>query len=249
MTKGATPKRDRVVVDGAWFGLPCDFFASTACAQLSPHAMKMLTVFLGQLRKGGYGNGRLDAHPDRLEACGWTSVPTARAAIRELIDANLIVCTRRGVKGRIGLYGITLMPMNCKHDDLECGPGAWTVAQWRERAGAADKPTTGRPATWHRARASEADKKRIRSPRGGTELPSSASAAEANSPENPSCDSAADMHPGDSSSDSLPRRVPPSRKPSPRPASTRIGRLLARTQHRATPAYEHARAVFHQQPA
>lgn len=214
MSKGGRTKRDGVSVDGPWVPLPCAFFASRACAELSPHAAKMLMFFLGQLKAGGYGNGRLDAGEARLRAFGWNSPTTAHAAIKELVVADLVVCTRKGAKGRLALYGLTLMPMHCDHSVLDCGPGAWTVADWRANTNAAAAPTEERPAVHRSARQNEADKKRSRTPRGGSESRGCTTAAEVNQARNPARSPAAVVHAAIPTLNALPPRKSPSRTPS-----------------------------------
>lgn len=135
--------------------MPLDPLSSTALARLSPHATKLLfCVLVAQLKPNGYGNGRLDMKVDRLRACGWASRSTAYGALAELVEAELVVCTRRGAKGRLAMYGVTLWPMYCDHADLDVGPGAWTARSWREPDGADLVPSSERPVTWGRARSS-----------------------------------------------------------------------------------------------
>lgn len=164
MTKGRTPKGDRVAVDGPWLPVPLDFLASRACSELSPHAIKMLVLLLGQLGANGYGNGRLDMSRERQQANGWTSVATADAALKELINADLLVRTRQGAKGRLCFYAVSLFPMHCKSEVLEVGPGSWSTADWRGEPNAAQPPTLENRSVWHRPRMS----KREASPRHGT---------------------------------------------------------------------------------
>ncbi len=193
MSKG-TPAKARkrggaVSVDGNWLPVPCGFLASSAFATLSPLAVKMLYgVFLAQLGPGGGGNGRLDAKEERLRAAGWSSAGSASASIRELEEACLVVRTRRGAKGRLGLYGVTLWPMSCRLDALDVGPGAWATTDWRK--GGAEPPTSVLPATWHRPRsraAAERDQERNRTPRSGKASAPCASATGTHSAEYPSC--------------------------------------------------------------
>lgn len=214
MSKGNRTKRDGVAVDGPWVPMPCAFFASRACAELSPHAAKMLFFFLGQLKANGRGNGRLDASEARLRAFGWNSPTTAHAAIKELVAADLVVCTRKGAKGRLALYGVTLLPMHCDHSVLDCGPGAWTVTDWRSDREAGVAPTEERPAVHRCARQNDLDKKRNRTPRGGSESTTCTTAAEVNSGGNRSCPPAAVAHASISTLNALPPRESPSRTPS-----------------------------------
>lgn len=247
MSKAAYSKgaRKGVSVDGMWLPISCDFLAGRACAQLSPLACKMLLTLMGQLKTGGFGNGRLDAHPDRLAAAGWTSTASARAALHELIDSNLVVCTRQGAKGRIGLYGITLFPMECKRDDLEVGPGAWQVSEWRLLPDVEAAPTKLKPAIWHRPRKGE---KRTCAPRSGNESSPSIPAEGVQKGQVRPWIPATGPDTKDLAGIEFPQRDSPSREPSaggiycPLPADRRQGRLLARrTAPGLQPGYAAAR--------
>ena len=220
MTKGDRLKRDRnrVAVDGPWLPLPCGFLASRACAELSPLACKMLVFLLGQLRAGGSGNGRADAHPDRLAAHGFTSRASATAALRELIDAGLVAQTAAGRKGASALFGVTLLPFHANPAGLDHGPGLWTAHDWRERAGAEAPPTLQHPAEWTRPRSGE---KRDRTPRSGTESPECPPAAGQHSSEMTPCSPAAGQHQGGSAGNPPPQRVTPIDSPSARPKRPR----------------------------
>lgn len=221
--------RDKVAVGGDWFAVPVAFLASRACAELSPMATKMLVGFLGQLRSNHFGNGRMDACKATLRRLGWTSDASAQAAIKELISAGLLAVTRRGCKGTVGLFGLTLFPMHCQSKGLDVGPGAWTVATWREEPGVVDPPTDDAPAVWNRPRAAE--KKREHCSRHGNESPRCIPAAGTNAPADPRCIPAAGAHSGRSAGNALPLREPPLRRAictRKRAGSGRLWFLLAR---------------------
>lgn len=213
MSKGDRTKRDRdrVAVDGPWLPLPLSFLSSRAAAELSPHAAKLLMFFIGQLGTNAYGNGRLDASANSLCAAGWTSKATAFAAINELEAAGLLVCTRRGRKGCLALYAVTLWPMHCKAEDLDHGPGAWTVKSWAERDGAGEKLTPITPARWSRPRQRTAES-RIRTPRCGTASDESSPAGGLNQSSQAAYGSAAGEVATDSRSDAVPLGDSPSRE-------------------------------------
>lgn len=246
MTKGTAPKRDAVAVDGNWLPLPIAFLASRACAELSLLAWKMLLVLLGQLGTNGYGNGRLDLHRSRLKAAGWSSAASASAAIHELIEANLLVVTRRGHKGCIGLYAVTLFPMHCDRKNLEVGPSGWTIKSWRDESGADQVPTATRPAKWHRPRKRDGDS------RSGSASGKCAPAAEVNECEISSCTPAGGAHRPLSLANAIPQRDPLSRVPSVAAVDTRhgatlpaasrcFGRVIAgRVRHGRQPSYHAA---------
>ncbi len=200
--------RNTVGVDGQWIAMPTAFLASRACAQLSPLAVKMLLTLLGQLRSNHFGNGRIDAHERTLRRYGWSGTASARAALRELLEAGLVVATRAGRKGRIGLYAITLFPMHCEPSGLDVGPGGWRVTDWREKPGSEAPPTEQEPANWARPRASE---KRNPSPRSGNECPECDPAAGTNVPSHGQCIPAAGAHTPISPRNAFPLRVAPLR--------------------------------------
>ncbi|MCV2361436.1 hypothetical protein LNV08_20945 [Paucibacter sp. TC2R-5] len=210
----------------------------------------MLLTLMGQLRSNHFCNGRIDAHPSTMLAYGWRSVSSARAALKELMDADLVVCTRQGHKGSIGLYGITLFPMHCEPKGLDVGPGAWTVSDWRNRKGSDCKPTKDQPAKWNRPRSGE---KQNRQSRSGNGKGLSAPAAGMNPPEPAPCVPAAGAHWAISGGNAFPLRDSPLREAiyqqrqqsdSSLPAHlTRLGRLLIRRiAHGRQPGYSQARA-------
>lgn len=219
-------KRDGVTVDGGWFGVPCDFLESRACAELSPLAAKMLLTLLAQVRSRHRGNGRIDAHAPRLRRYGWTSVASARAALRELIEADLIVPTLAGKKGTVGLYGVTLFPMHCDPRGLEVGPGAWRVAEWRRRPGVESPPTDEKPAVWNKPRAS---KNANAAPVAGTDAPDPLPLRERKCPSDPASAPATGTHQVGSTGNAFPLRDSPLRHAiCQRERRTRMGVILAR---------------------
>lgn len=145
-----------VSVRGVWVALSLQFLTSTACASLSPHATKALLDLVSQLGWNAKGNGDLSAAPAVMRPRGWTSYETLKAALRELMDAKLIVMTRQGSKRRCTLYAITLWPMDCDFSKLDHGPGCYATEDWRgEREHRAEKPTLDKPAHWHSPRKGE----------------------------------------------------------------------------------------------
>lgn len=230
-----------VAVDGAWFGVPAAFFASRACCELSPLACKMLLTLLGQLRSNHFGNGRISAHKDKLRACGWTSAASARAALGELQEAGLVVCTLAGRKGRTALYGVTLFPMHCEPKGLDVGPGAWRVTDWRNEPGSGDQPTEEKPAAWHRPRSAEKQKS---SPRCGNESSECEPAAGMNPASSTPCNPAAGPHKPLKARNAFPLRVPPLREAicmHQRPGRMAVLMAAHQCPNRRPPAYIAAR--------
>lgn len=229
--KTGKQRREGAGVDGPWLAIPVEFLASRACAELSPLAIKMLLTLLSQLGSRHYGNGRLDAHEQRLRRNGWPGRASAVAALKELVDAGLVVCTRHGRKGRIGLYAIALFPMHCgNHQDLDFGPGSWATTEWR-KTGREAPPTDAAPAAWARPRGGE---KRKASARCGTESGECSPAAGQKDPGESQSSPAAGQHEGAFRRNAVPLRDSPLREPSvratarrsARPAASRISRVL-----------------------
>lgn len=150
-------KRGSVAVSGPWLPMPLWFLGSRACAELSPHALKMLVDLCSQLRPNAVGNGDLSAAPSVMRPRGWTSNETRQAAIAELIAADLVCMTRQGGRHRCSLYAVTLWPMDCDFAKLDHGPGCYSVNDWRGPSDArATSPSLDKPAIWGSPRKSKA---------------------------------------------------------------------------------------------
>lgn len=238
----ASSKRRRaersVDVSGVWVKLPLEFLAGRAFARLSPVAVKMLFFAMGQLKAAAYGNGRIDLSKQRLRAGGWTSDATAYAAICELIDANLLVRTLQGAKGRLALYAVSLWPIHCDHRGLEVGPGGWTINDWRAGSGD-DHPTPEKPVVWNRPR--RGVEKREASSRRGNASAKCDPAAGTEQPTGAAGGPAAGAQTLCQTIDALPLRELPLELPSARASSalphrTRMGVLLARRTSRGLSA-------------
>lgn len=100
--------------------LKCNDFNS-----LSGSALKVLLHLASQFN--GKNNGDLSATLTDVKAKGVRSSSTLAAAIVELQQRNLIICTRTGrfmrPGGRCALYGLTWLPIDdCPGKDLEHPP-------------------------------------------------------------------------------------------------------------------------------
>lgn len=149
---GRQHKKSPVKVEGPWFAIPLPFLRSRACAELSPHALKLFIDLCSQFGMNAGRNGDLTAAPKVMERRGWASKATLSAALRELEDANLLVITRRGSRNRCSLYALTLWPMDCDFRKLDHGPGCYKHGDWRADLERAAEPTDDRPARWGKAR-------------------------------------------------------------------------------------------------
>ena len=142
--------KNAVTVRGAWFAMPLDFLRSRACAQLSPHAVKMLIDLCAQLGPNAKGNGDLSAAPANMRPRGWSSDASRRAALCELEAAHLVTITRRGNRRSCTLYAVSLWPLQCDLTKLEVRPGCFATNDWSKSGD--DKPTEAAPVSWNQPR-------------------------------------------------------------------------------------------------
>lgn len=156
-TKAANMGRDRIkkhsiAVSGAWLPVPLEFLRSRACAELSPHAAKLLLDLMALLGPNATRNGDLSLAPKAMKARGWSGRETLRMAVAELLEHGLLTQTRQGSRRDCSLYALTLYPVNCDVNKLDvgAGPGSYTTQDWRAHGEAA--PTEASPAVWRRAR-------------------------------------------------------------------------------------------------
>lgn len=160
-------RKNPVTVRGPWFALSLEMIRSRAFAELSPHAAKLFLDLCAQLGPNSLRNGDLTATPGVMRARGWTSEPTLKAAVQELLNAGLLILSRQGNKRRCSLYALTPWPLDCDLSKIDITQNAYQCADWtkglRDRS---DPPTTDRPAKWNRAR-----KNAIRTPVAGGMAP------------------------------------------------------------------------------
>lgn len=100
--KNATDKRD----GGAFITLPLCVLNGAAFLGVSSHARMLLIDLVAQYR--GDNNGDFCAAFSMMKLRGWKSTHTLLAAKKELIDAGLIVETRKGARpSKASLYAVT----------------------------------------------------------------------------------------------------------------------------------------------
>lgn len=146
-------KKEAVTCDGPYNPLPLNFLRSRACAELSPHAIKLLIDIMSQMGPNGFRNGDITLAPKVMAARGWTSRASLGAACAELQSAGLITQTRQGGRLDCSLWALTLYALNCDRKKLDVGGGQYLRTEWMAlHPGAADMPTAAEPATWKRAR-------------------------------------------------------------------------------------------------
>lgn len=147
---------DSVGVDGLWTALPLRFLQSRACAELSPHALKLFIDLVSMLKPNAGQNGDIWPSADALIARGWTSPASMLAAMRELRTAGLVVITRKRRGRMCELIALTLWPVRCDTKKLDAVRLPHAVTDYRGHDGAQlAPPTAGKPAVWRKARPSK----------------------------------------------------------------------------------------------
>lgn len=105
--KDAKDKRD----GGAFFALPSSVLNGAAYKTVGPHARMLLFDLLAQYR--GSNNGDLSAAFSMMKERGWKSQHTLLNAKKELIEAGLIVETRKGARpNKASLYAVTWLALD-----------------------------------------------------------------------------------------------------------------------------------------
>jgi len=144
-------KKHGVAVSGSWLPVGLNFLKSRACAELSPHAAKLLIDLMSTLGPNATGNGDLSIAPKSLRVRGWTSRATLAAATKELMDAGLLVLTRQGSRTSCSLFAVAIYPLNCDIEKLDIRPGAYLTTDFAQN-GKGEAPTEEAPANWKAAR-------------------------------------------------------------------------------------------------
>ena len=139
--------------------MPLRFLQSRACAELSPHALKLFIDLMSMLKPNAGQNGDIWPSAEALTVRGWASEATRTAAMRELREAGLVVSTRRRRGRKCELVALTLWPLACDHKKLDHIRVHHQTTDYR---GANDQllapPTTERPAQWRKTRAASVEK-------------------------------------------------------------------------------------------
>ena len=95
-------------------GIPRNVIEHSDYQALSGNAVKLLVDLAYQYR--GKNNGDLQATWTILKRRGWKSQATLSKALKSLLDANMITCTRQGVflnpGGRCALYALNWKPID-----------------------------------------------------------------------------------------------------------------------------------------
>lgn len=149
-------KKRGIACTGSWVPVPLDFLRSRACAELSPHAAKLLLDVLSMLGPNAVRNGDLSITPKVMAFRGWSGRETLKAASNELVAHGLLSVTRAGNRLDCKLYACTLYPLDCDLRKLDVKPGCYLPTDYMgEAATNAMPPTEEHPARWRRARKTE----------------------------------------------------------------------------------------------
>lgn len=149
-------KKRSIACAGSWVPVPLDFLRSRACAELSPHAAKLLLDVLSMLGPNAVRNGDLSITPKVMALRGWSGRETLKAASDELVGHGLLSVTRAGSRLDCKLYACTLYPLDCDLKKLDVKPGSYRQTDYMgEAATKANPPTETSPARWRRARKTE----------------------------------------------------------------------------------------------
>ncbi len=151
----ATSKKHGIAVTGAWIPVPLAFLRSRACAELSPHGAKLLLDILGLLSTNAGRNGDICLTPKLMAIRGWSGRATLGAAVKELIDHNLLFMTKQGSRLDCSLFACTLYPLDCDIDKLDVRPGCYFTSAYIGDGSKQKEPTEEHPAKWRQVRKTE----------------------------------------------------------------------------------------------
>lgn len=149
---GRDTKKRGIAVTGAWLPAPLEFLRSRACAELSPHGVKLLVDVMSMLGPNASKNGDICLTPKIMKVRGWSGRESLGAAVHELVTHGLLMQTRQGSRLDCSLYAVTLYPMDCDLRKLDVSHGCYRQTDYMLGGELANPPTEARPAVWRRAR-------------------------------------------------------------------------------------------------
>lgn len=97
----ATGRREK----GRYAGIPIAVLETEKYVALSPWARVLLLEI--QRQYSGFNNGDISVPWSLMAKRGFKSKGTLNSALRELLEAGFIICTRQGGRHRCSLYGNT----------------------------------------------------------------------------------------------------------------------------------------------
>ena len=118
---------------GRYMALPYLVLNSERFKSLHPRSVKLLLDIAMQYNSRN--NGNLQATMNCMRHRGWTSNSQLTAAIRELLEKELIYLTRQGGLGMsCNLYAIGWQPINeCPNAKLDVSPTKTPPATWMKK--------------------------------------------------------------------------------------------------------------------
>lgn len=88
-----------------------------------------------------------------MQIRGWSGRATLAAAVRELVDANLLFQTRQGGRKDCNLWALTLYPISCDLKKIDVTPGCYYISAYAGEDRWLEKPPTAeKPVVWKRVR-------------------------------------------------------------------------------------------------
>jgi hypothetical protein len=114
---------------GRFNALPQQFTASTVLCSLSPHACKLFLDLQSQYH--GFNNGDLCITWSVMKQRGWRSRTTLQSAKQDLLDVELIICTRPGGRRRCALYALTIYDIDACDGKHDVTPTSTPPRSWR----------------------------------------------------------------------------------------------------------------------
>ncbi len=114
-----------------YVGIPHYVYRSAEFGQLDGWGLKLLIEVAGKYH--GFNNGDLSCTWSQLSKRGWRSNGTFRKALRQLLDAEWLICTRHGGRNRCALYAVSWWPIDaCEGKWLEIGPEVTASNRWQK---------------------------------------------------------------------------------------------------------------------
>ena len=139
-------KNTRMGSKRGYIAIPHMVMDSDDYRNLPPNAVKLLNALIYQYR--GKNNGDLTAAFSYMQGFGFKSKETLTRAIKQLLEAKLIIRTRLGwftnPGGRCALYALTWLPINeCKGKRLEVGPTSTPYRKFSMEQNKKPSPVSG----------------------------------------------------------------------------------------------------------
>lgn len=131
----ATSAKKRIKQTGrsgaTYVGIPHYVYRSHEFGQLDGWCLKLLIEVAGKYN--GFNNGDLSCTWSQLSKRGWRSNGTFRKALKQLLGADWLICTRHGGRNRCALYALSWWPVDpCERKGLEVRPETTPSNRWQK---------------------------------------------------------------------------------------------------------------------